>query len=145
MLDSFGLAEALEDLIERTRRSQPGLQVDVQLELGAAHLPGEVALALYRAAQEGITNAMRHGHARRRRLGLSGDARRVTLTLVDDGQGLPSDWAQRTGHYGLRWLNERAQALGGELELAPAAPRGTQLTLRLPLPAAPAAPAEDAA
>jgi len=137
VLDNFGLAEALEDLVERTRRSQPGLQVDVRLELGEAHLPGEVALALYRAAQEGITNALRHGHARRLGLDLRGESRSVTLTLADDGRGLPPDWAQRTGHYGLRWLDERARSLGGELELAPATPGGTRLTLRLPLPESP--------
>jgi two-component system sensor histidine kinase UhpB len=137
VLDNFGLAEALEDLVERTRRSQPGLQIDLQFDLGAAHLPGEAALALYRAAQEGITNALRHGHAHRLGLSVRGDAGSVVLTLVDDGQGLQPDWARRTGHYGLRWLDERARSLGGELELAPAS-GGTQLTLRLPLPAPPA-------
>lgn len=135
VLDNFGLAEALDDLAERTRRSQPGLQIDVQLALGAARLPGEAALALYRAAQEGITNALRHGQARRLQLTLQGNDKEVTLTLVDDGQGLPSDWARRTGHYGLRWLDERAQALHGRLEIAPATPRGARLTLQLPLPA----------
>jgi two-component system sensor histidine kinase UhpB len=52
--------------------------------------------------------------------------------LVDDGKGLPADWAQRTGHYGLRWLAERAQALQGRLDVEPATPHGVQLRLRVP-------------
>ena len=65
VLDSFGLAEALADLAERTRRSHPGVEIALQVELGGRALPSEVALTLYRAAQEGCTNALRHGKAQR--------------------------------------------------------------------------------
>jgi two-component system sensor histidine kinase UhpB len=134
VLDNFGLVEALVDLAERTRRSHPDVTIDQQLALGEARLPGEVALALYRAAQEGITNALRHGQARHLQLALQGSDTDVTLTLTDDGQGLPADWARRTGHYGLRWLAERAGALHGRLEVGPSAPRGARLQLHIPLP-----------
>jgi two-component system sensor histidine kinase UhpB len=135
VLDNFGLAEALEDLVERTRRSQPGVQIDVRMTLGAARLPAEIALAVYRAAQEGITNALRHGHAQHLQLCVDAVDSGLTLTLTDDGDGLPADWSERAGHYGLRWLAERAQALRGRLELAAGAPRGAVLRLALPLPA----------
>jgi two-component system sensor histidine kinase UhpB len=133
LLDSLGLAEALDDLIERTRRSQPGVEIQVQVDLGEARLPGELALALYRAAQEGITNALRHGQARHLLVALRGGEGEVALTVTDDGQGLPPDWSERTGHYGLRWLAERAQALHGQLDVESAAPQGVQLRLRVPL------------
>ena len=133
VLDNFGLAEALEDLAERTRRSQPDVTIELQIGLGSLRLPSEVALALYRAAQEGITNALRHGQARRLRISLDGTDTEVTLGVTDDGVGLPADWSRRTGHYGLRWLDERASALHGRLALEAASPRGTRLTLRLPL------------
>lgn len=134
-LDNFGLADALDDLIERTRRSQPELQIEKHIDPVAASLSGEAALALYRTAQEGLTNALRHGHAGRLQLALRGGDTEVTLTVVDDGQGLPPDWAHRAGHYGLRWLAERAQALHGRLDLEAAAPRGVRLRLSLPLAA----------
>jgi two-component system, NarL family, sensor histidine kinase UhpB len=102
------------------------------VDLGPANLPAELALTLYRAAQEGITNALRHGEARHLQLTVRADERDVNLSLVDDGKGLPADWAQRTGHYGLRWLAERAQALQGRLDVEPATPRGVQLRLRVP-------------
>jgi two-component system, NarL family, sensor histidine kinase UhpB len=135
VLDNFGLADALNDLVERTRRSHPDAQIALKVELNDAALGSDASLALYRAAQEGLTNAMRHGQARRLELAVQGRAGEVTLELVDDGHGLKPDWSQRTGHHGLRWLAERVQGLGGRFEIAAAAPRGVRLHVRLPLPA----------
>jgi two-component system, NarL family, sensor histidine kinase UhpB len=138
VLDNFGLDAALGDLAERTRRSHHGVQVELQVELGGTALASDAALALYRAAQEGISNALRHGHAAHLRLAVRGTPEAVTLELSDDGTGLPPDWSSRTGHYGLRWLAERVEALGGSFRIEPAAPRGVVLRVRLPR-AAPAA------
>ncbi len=136
VLDNFGLAEALADLVERTRRSQPAVQISLQVDLADAQLGSEAALALYRAAQEGITNALNHGQAHHLSLRVQGSASHVLLQLGDDGIGLAPGWAQKTGHHGLRWLGERVQGLGGQFDLSPAEPNGTLLTVRLPLPAA---------
>ena len=138
VLDNFGLAEALNDLTERTRRSHSNVSIALQVDLGPARLPADVALALYRAAQEGITNALRHGQAQHLQLAVRGQPAEVTLALSDDGQGLAPDWAERTGHYGLRWLTERVESLGGAFRLEAATPRGVALHVRIPL--APEAP-----
>lgn len=153
VLDSLGLADALADLAERTRAAHPGVVIDTTLALGELRLTPDAALTLYRAAQEGTTNALRHGQARALRLQVAAEGHQVRLVLRDDGRGLapagqagsPSA-AARTGHHGLRWLAERAQALGGRLDLAPRADGpGAQLTLTLPqaegvVSAAPAPP-----
>jgi two-component system sensor histidine kinase UhpB len=140
VLDSFGLAEALGDLAERTRRSHPGVAVELQIDLADADLPNETALALYRAAQEGITNALAHGEAKRITLSVVTRDGRVELELRDDGRGLPPEGARRSGHYGLRWLNERVQSLAGSVQLESAQPRGASLRVSVPLgPAAPRA------
>jgi len=141
VLDKFGLVAALEDLVERTRNSHGEVEVEwhLAIELDRLRLDTDTALVLYRAAQEGITNALRHGEARRIVLALEGDEHTVNLTLTDDGRGLPGPEAARetsVGHYGLRWLAERIDSLGGELRLEPAAPSGARLKVRLPLPAA---------
>ncbi|MBT2322784.1 HAMP domain-containing protein [Variovorax paradoxus] len=139
VLDKFGLVAALEDLVERTRTSHREVVIDCRVELDRAPVGTDAALVLYRTAQEGITNALRHGQARHIVLALHGDEETVKLSLTDDGRGLPGpDAASQTsaGHYGLRWLTERIESLGGELRLEPAAPSGAQLTVRLPLPAA---------
>ena len=136
VLDNFGLAEALNDLIERTRRSQPDVQIELRVELGHSALGSDAALALFRAAQEGISNALRHGQARLLQLAVVVEAGTVSLDLTDNGNGLAPDWSKRTGHYGLRWLAERVEALGGEFRVEPATPRGVRLQVRLPLDAA---------
>jgi two-component system, NarL family, sensor histidine kinase UhpB len=145
VLDNFGLAEALGDLAERTRRSQPDVQLALRVELGDAALGSEAALALYRTAQEGISNALRHGEAKTLTLDVSGSVDTVELQLRDDGKGLAPDWAGRAGHHGLRWLGERVEALGGSFAIEPAAPRGVQLKVQLPLHAAEATRAAPAA
>ena len=140
VLDNFGLADALNDLAERTRRAHLDVQITLKVELGDAVLGSDAALALYRAAQEGITNALRHGRAHHLALAVHGHAGEVILELTDDGQGLAPDWSQRDGHYGLRWLAERVQALHGRFEVAAAAPRGVRLHVGLPLAAAAVTP-----
>ncbi len=90
VLDSLGLAEALDDLVQRTRRSHPTISLASQVLLPAGQaLPPELALTLYRAAQEGLTNALRHGQARALALHLWADAGQMQLTLDDDGVGPP--------------------------------------------------------
>lgn len=133
VLDNFGLADAITDLVERTRRAHPALALDAELALGNARLPADAALALYRAAQEGITNALRHGEAEHLTLRLAGTSEEVALLLRDDGRGLPEGGPPRDGHYGLRWLRERVEALRGSVTLENLPPRGVQLAVRLPL------------
>jgi two-component system, NarL family, sensor histidine kinase UhpB len=133
VLDNFGLAEALNDLVERTRRSHPQVQISQTVALHDCVLGSDAALALFRTAQEGISNALRHGQARGLQLAVQASAHDITLTLQDDGQGLAADWSARAGHYGLRWLTERVQALGGELRVESASPRGVCLRASLPL------------
>ena len=133
VLDNFGLGEALNDLVERLQRSHADVRILLEVELGDCALDSDVALALYRAAQEGISNALRHGHARKLQLSVHGTAAEVSLTLQDDGHGLATDWSTRAGHYGLRWLTERVETIGGTLGIEATQPRGVRLTLWLPM------------
>ena len=136
VLDNFGLADALRDLTARTQSSHPGVRIELQVALHDAVLASEASLALYRTAQEGLTNAMRHGDARNVSLSVQGDAHGVHLELVDDGRGLAPDWSERAGHHGLRWLGERVHALGGTLTVSAATPHGVRLVVDVPLGAA---------
>jgi len=139
VLDHFGLPDALNDLVERTRRTQPGVVVDLQLALGPVQLEPDAALALYRATQEGLTNALRHGEATQLDIRVAHGSDGVDLTLTDNGRGLAANEAADAaassggGHHGLRWLTERVQALGGSMALVPAAAGGAQLRVHLPL------------
>jgi len=132
VLDAFGLVEALGDLVERTRRSHPDVRLELHADLGDARPPPEASLALYRAAQEGITNALRHGGARVLRLAVVARDGGLALELSDDGRGLPAEGAYRAGHHGLRWLAERVEAVGGALVVEPNVPHGVRLQVRVP-------------
>jgi two-component system sensor histidine kinase UhpB len=134
--DSVGLGDALADLLQRTRAAHPGVQVELQLAPALREASGATAELLYRVAQEGVTNAIRHGGARCVRIELRDQPQPLAL-VSDDGRGSPASW-RGEGHFGLRWLADRAEALGGHLLLRPATPRGT--VLEVSLPAAEAAP-----
>lgn len=133
VLDNFGLAEALDELLTRTRLSQPDVLIESTIDIGSTALASDTALTLYRAAQEGISNALRHGQAKHLQLSVGHADQALTLTLQDDGQGLPPDWSLRKGHYGLRWLTERAEDIGGELRVEAVQPHGVRLIVQLPL------------
>ena len=133
VLDNFGLAEALDELLTRTRLSQPDVLIESTIDIGSTALASDTALTLYRSAQEGISNALRHGKAKHLQLRVGHADQALTLTLQDDGQGLPPDWSLRKGHYGLRWLTERAEDIGGELRVEAVQPHGVRLIVQLPL------------
>jgi two-component system sensor histidine kinase UhpB len=133
VLDRLGLEEALRDLVDRTRRSQPGLQIELRVEIGESPPPADAALTLYRAAQEGITNALRHGQATALSVRLDAAGDDMMLEVIDDGRGLAQDWSADDGHHGLRWLAERVEAIGGRFALDPVEPHGVRLVVRVPL------------
>ena len=133
VLDKLGLEEALRDLVDRTRRSQPGMDIELDAAIGESQPSADTALTVYRAAQEGITNALRHGQATTLRVRLDAVDDGLTLEVVDDGQGLAPGWSADDGHHGLRWLAERVEALGGRFTLDPVDPHGVRLVVRVPL------------
>jgi two-component system, NarL family, sensor histidine kinase UhpB len=135
VLDTFGLGDALADLAERTRRAHAAVRIDLRYAPGDAQLSPEAALALYRAAQEGITNAIRHGQAQQLDLAVQAAGGTLALTLVDDGKGLADGWEQKPGHHGLRWPAERVEGLKGRFSVAPAPGAGVCLRVELPLAA----------
>ena len=91
-------------------------------------------LALYRAAQEAMTNVQRHAGAVQVWLVLTAHEGSVTLLVGDDGRGVSLS-GEQTG-FGLRGLRERAAQLDGELHVEPRPGGGTQVSFRLPLPGA---------
>ncbi|MFB9446360.1 sensor histidine kinase [Dactylosporangium vinaceum] len=96
-----------------------------------AAVPAPVRLAVYRAAQEALTNARRHGNARAMAVAADFRGGRATLTVTDDGTGLPESPG---AGFGLQGMRERVEQLGGTLTLAPA-DSGVRLTVTIPAPA----------
>jgi signal transduction histidine kinase len=122
----------LADLVAQTRATGLTATLDCQGDLAA--LPADVELAVYRIAQEAITNTLRHAVAPSTVLvRVRATAARVDLLVTDDGQaGAP---AGRSGH-GLAGMRERARACGGSVTVGPGAGPGSSgwaVEARLPV------------
>jgi len=111
-----------------------GLTVHRVLPDAMPNLPESYRMALYRATQEALTNIQKHAGASQAWLVLAVSDAAITLTISDNGGGVTRG-GQQTG-FGLRGLRERAGQLGGDLYVEPRKGGGTQLSFRLPLPAA---------
>lgn len=122
-------------------RQRTGLEVCWQVAEGIEPVGPTVAEALWRVAQEALTNVAKHARARQVELCLERTPQTLVLRVTDDGCGLPPDAASRSGHYGLRGMRERLAGLGGTLRLDSEARRGTTVEARVPLVTAGRGPA----
>jgi signal transduction histidine kinase/ligand-binding sensor domain-containing protein len=116
--------------------------IQVGIEGASRELHAVVRDDVYRIAAEAMRNAFRHAHARRIDVSITyGDAE-LQLRIRDDGAGIdPAVLAEQpTGHFGLPGMRERAQLIGGQLELWSRAGVGTQVNLTIPAAAAYATP-----
>ncbi|WP_053642818.1 sensor histidine kinase [Streptomyces sp. XY431] len=118
------------DLLSLARRA-PAPVVDVELPDDLDELPPQVDAAVYRLAQEALTNALRHArNASRVEIRVVGGAGRLRLRVTDDGQ---IDPARSVNHgFGLLGMTERAQLLGGTLRAGPAPEGGWAVDAELP-------------
>lgn len=130
-LDGRSLDEALALLVGDFER-RAGLSARYSLRGTPVALSPAATTTLYRAAQEGLTNAQKHARARQVTATLSFDATLARLQVCDDGAPAVSDSAT-TGGFGLAGLRERAEQLGGRLIAAPQPERGFLLDLSLPI------------
>ena len=121
-------AGALRALIRGFEGTGPAVSFDVTGE--ERELPPETELVLYRALQEGLTNALRHSGARRVHVALAFDNGGVRITVSDDGDGVP---AEKPPGFGLSGLKERAASLGGEARAGNAPDGGFALEVELPV------------
>jgi signal transduction histidine kinase len=128
-LDNKSLTEALRALLAADSQTVPAPEFQVNGE--SRDLASPVALSLYRATQEGLTNARKH--ARASRVSVLLDFRSpstVAVTVSDDGRGAAG--VESSGGFGLLGLRERAQLLGGEVRVETAPGAGFKLTFEVP-------------
>ena len=129
ILDDLGAGAALEWLVERIERLAGG---EVRLERAdVSRPPSQVELAVFRVAQEALSNAVRHGRPPivvRYRASDSG----VSLSVDDAGPGIPADadeTATRAGHFGLLNMRQRAEQIGAILAVRRWPGGGTHVAL----------------
>jgi signal transduction histidine kinase len=138
-LDDFGLAVALETLVAnlRARAEKMDIQYEPADDLLDVRLPPDLEIALYRAAQEGISNSLKHSASRSIRLVLERRANGIELAVSDDGSPRPASTAASSadvvsGGYGLAGIRERLAPWRGTVSLEHA-DRATVLRVFVPV------------
>lgn len=135
-LEELGLTAALEMLAHEMKE---GKLVDVEFRRTGSEqrLVPATELALYRMAQEALSNVARHARAEKATLSITFTPELVTLECSDNGQGFnvpdsPASFAPG-GHFGLLGMYERAEMIGAQLEIESSPGHGARITIILPL------------
>lgn len=132
-LEELGLVPALQMLVE----NESDTSVLVKVTGTERRLDEERELTLFRATQEAIRNAQRHGHAKNISIIVDYQPEEIHLIVIDDGVGfqVPDyiDCMAKAGHYGLVGIRERVQHLNGTAQISSKPNKGTELLISLPL------------
>jgi signal transduction histidine kinase len=146
-LDDLGLAAALQALARRAQAID-GLDVQTEIDLGPdaeRRLDPELESTIYRIIQEALTNVSRHAQATNAVVSVTEREGVVRASVTDDGKGLPDSGRLGPrgdgleGGFGMSGMRERAELVGGELEMVPAPGQGTAVRLSVPLAGRPTA------
>ena len=131
-LTSLGLEASLRAHLLKTLANAP-VKWSLDCQQRMTGIPEEMTVALFRITQEAITNVLRHAQAKNLLVRLQRLPEGLTLQIIDDGQGfIPAIHPAREGQRGMAGMSERAQQLGGTLQVISEAGKGTHIEARLP-------------
>lgn len=145
VLLNLGLREAIVQQVEDVgARNQWETHVDLPESLPP--LRDNAAIALYRIVQESLNNASKYAEARHVSVSLACTPQQLTLTIRDDGRGLPPDFdaGSIAGHHGLLGMEQRVLALGGTMHIDSSPGQGVSIRIEVPLTTSVLAPPEEA-
>jgi two-component system sensor histidine kinase UhpB len=129
-LEHLGLLSALTELTTKCAELS-GIVIDRRFDPDLPPLSPETELAIYRVAQESLTNVSRHAEAGHVEVSLEKGIESVVLRVLDDGHGFDVD-APPSGHGGLRGMRERAVLIGGALAIKKGHTGGVEVRLEVP-------------
>jgi signal transduction histidine kinase len=132
-MDADGLMVALDDLAQRTTQT---VACTFKCDRPILMPESDVALNLYRIAQEAVSNAVKYSGATRIVITLSREGESLRLAIADDGCGIPSSTRprrqKRLGGMGLHIMRYRARTMGATLRIQDRQPHGTEVVCLLP-------------
>lgn len=121
---------ALDTLLADTRAA--GLEVTLDEHGDRTAVPAMTAIAVHRVVQESLANTLKHAQASRAEVTIGYGPRSITVTIIDDGRGVPGGAEVAEGH-GLAGMRERVSALGGALTAGPGPGGGFAVRADLPV------------
>ena len=134
VLEDLGLCSGLEWLADRVRE-ETGVRVDMELLCDDDGVSAPLAIAIFRIAQEALTNIVRHAKATHVMLRLTHDDGRLGLDIVDDGVGFDVAFARArpAASIGLFGMAERVALVGGTFDISSTPGVGTRVHVRVPM------------
>ncbi len=127
-LDDLGLTLAIREMVgDAAARAKLSLDLSITDKMPA--LSPDVEQCIYRVAQEAVTNVTKHANARNLTVKLELVEGKVKLTVGDDGIGFDTEKSGDGGHFGLAGMRERAELVGGQLEIMSKPGNGTTVRL----------------
>lgn len=132
-LDDYGLLAGLRWYGAQVQ-ARTGMATVVEGDEPLPRLRSPVEVALFRIAQEALTNTVKHAQARTASLRLHSNASKITLTIADDGAGFDLASFNQPGphaHWGLMMMQERAEAVGAQLRMESAPGQGTRIVVEV--------------
>ena len=134
LLEALGLVSTLRILGEEFAAGSVG-KLRLMLPGEEVALPPATALAVFRIAQEALTNIRQHAMARQVQLALQVTAGQLELVIEDDGVGFHTGWV-RGRHHGLAGMKHRVQMCAGDFTITSKPGQGTRIVVHVPLPVA---------
>ncbi|QKO21197.1 GAF domain-containing sensor histidine kinase [Rhodoferax sp. BAB1] len=134
-MDPQGLVHAVQVLATEFRQ-RAGIPLQLQCEVPELGLTSEQEVQVFHIVQEALANVGRHAQAQQAWLTLSHRGSHLDVRVEDDGRGVAALQADGRAHFGLDIMNERAQRLGGVVEIGPRVGGGTRVRLTVPFPTA---------
>lgn len=131
LLDHFGLPTALRAYVDAAC-AKAGLRTQLELPDDGAPMPKETAIALFRIAQEGVTNIIRHAGARSVTLIFVVERDVCRLSLSDDGCGFEAADPKFRWSHGITGMRQRVRTLSGQFEIESTPGSGTTLRVTIP-------------
>jgi len=131
ILKEFGLPAAIECQAEDFSQ-RFGIPCRVQCDEDAIEPEPDTSLALFRIAQEALTNVAKHSHASLVVMRLRRESGNIVLEIRDNGRGISEVDMQKPKSFGLRGIRERVLSLAGKFFIGPAEHGGTHIILRVP-------------
>ncbi|WMY09383.1 sensor histidine kinase [Paraburkholderia phenoliruptrix] len=143
VLANFGLVTALRTLADEAAQRN-NWTLNLQLPADDIQLDEQTEIALFRVAQESLTNAAKYARASQVSIGLQIGEGEVTLDIADNGVGIMPADLKRTHTHGLLGMRQRVAAHGGRFDIRRAVPKGTDIHVVMPRASAASQPGSDA-
>jgi len=131
-IEKFSVAETLQRAVDDHQR-KTGVAAALAFDHAPEQAPLPIRITLFRVLQESLANGFRHGDGSNQRVSVSGSASRLDVVVADDGKGFDSKALKADGHFGLDWMRERVELMGGSFEVDSAPGQGTRIRVSMPL------------